>query len=250
MTRTATRPAPATTDLVGPLLVSLLAGDERGVERSLARAVERGSDLACVSRDVIGPALDEVGEMWARGEVSIAEEHLATALVYRAVTRHTASMPAPPPGAPRLVLACLAGEFHELGAAIASLVARTCGWDTDLLGANVPRSEILRFLAQRRPVAVGLSIALPAHVAECANAAAEIRRALPDVKVVVGGLACRRDAEIGRLSGADAWFRDAVELKTWLLANAPERREVPASLPAQVPAALRRKLKRSRRTAS
>ncbi len=250
MTRTAQRPAPATTDLVGPLLVSLLAGDERGVEHALSQAAERGADLATVSRDVIGPALDEVGEMWARGEVSVAEEHLATALVYRAVTRHTASMPAPSPGAPRLVLACLVGEFHELGAAIAALVARTCGWDTDLLGANVPRSEILRFLTQRQPAAVGLSIALPAHVAECANAAAEIRRTLPEVKVVVGGLACRRDAEIGRLAGADAWFRDAVEMRTWLLANAPARRDSPQRLPAAVPAALRRKLKRSPRTAS
>lgn len=240
---------PDTRDLVGPLLVSLLSGDERGVEKALARALGRGADLAVVSRDLVGPALDEVGEMWSRGEISIAEEHLATALVYRVVTQHTAAF-LPPPGAPRLVLACLAGEFHELGAAIAALVARSSGWDADLLGANVPRSEILRFLVQRRPAAVGLSIALPAHVAECSKAIAEIRRAVPGVKVLVGGLACRRDVELGRLAGADACFADAVELRTWLLESVPKGGPAPGGLPAEMPAGLKRKVRRGTRGGS
>ena len=90
--------------------------------------------------------------MWERGEVSVAEEHLATALATRVVAR-SAGAAAPPggPGRPRILLACLAGEFHDVGIRLLSDVARESGWDAESLGANVPRESLVRFVAQRRP---------------------------------------------------------------------------------------------------
>jgi methanogenic corrinoid protein MtbC1 len=105
--------------------------------------------------------------MWSRGEVSVAEAHLASALVSRAFARRAAPLPVPPLGAPRLLLACLAGEFHELGLKIVAEVARMAGWQANLLGANTPRECAIRFIALHRPEAVGLSLALAAHLAEC-----------------------------------------------------------------------------------
>lgn len=218
-------PVPAIGDLSGPFLVALLSGDERGVEETLGEAAGRGADLAVVARDLIGPALDEVGRMWRAGELSVAEEHLATALVSRAFSRHASGVACPPLGAPRLVLSCLAGEFHELGVRIVSEVARSAGWQAEALGANTPREAAIRYIALRRPDAVGLSLALAAHVAECAVAVQEIRRVAPGAKILVGGFAFRHDDALGGLTGADACFGDAVCLREWLLAN---RRSRPA----------------------
>ncbi|HQR45078.1 MAG TPA: cobalamin B12-binding domain-containing protein [Thermoanaerobaculia bacterium] len=216
---------PAVSDLSGPLLVALLSGDERGVEEAFGAAGGRGADLAVVARDLIEPALDEVGRMWRAGELSVAEEHLATALVFRAFSRQAASVACPPLGAPRLVLTCLAGEFHELGVRIVSEVARSSGWQAEALGANTPREAAIRYIALRRPDAVGLSLALAAHVAECSVAVEEIRKAAPGAKILVGGFAFRHDRALGDLTGADVCFGDAVCLKEWLLANRPCRGE-------------------------
>ena len=208
-------------DLTGPLVVALLAADERAVEAVFASAASRGADLALLARDLVSPALDEVGLMWHRGEVSVAEEHLATAVVHRAFTRCASGVPLPPLGAPRLLLSCLSGEFHELGARLAGEVARAVGWQAEMLGANTPRDAVLGYIAQRRPDAVGLSCALSGHVAECGKTVQEIRRVAPGVKVLVGGSVFRRDAAYCGLTGADACFSDAVALRDWLAAHRP-----------------------------
>ncbi len=238
--------APAASGLAGPLLMALLAGDEPGVEDSFAEATRRGADLAEVARDLIGPALEELGRMWRSGDVSVAEEHLASALVSHGFAHMAAALPAPPLGAPRLLLACLAGEFHELGVRIVAEVARMAGWQADLLGANTPRECAIRFIALHRPAAVGLSLALAAHLAECGKTVEEIRRISPGTKIVVGGYVFRHDAALCGLTGADACFADAVALRDWLVANRPNCAAAVAprveSSCAAVSAALRKRI--------
>ena len=239
-------------DLSGPLLLALLGGDESAVEGIVSRARSRGADTALVVRDLVMPALSEVGRMWARGEVSIAEEHLATALVARVLGRSSGS--AAPAAAPagRIVFACLAGEFHDLGIRFLADVARECGWDGESLGANVPREALVRFVSQRPPAALALSLSLAGHVPEAARTIAEIRAVAPETTVFVGGHAFREDPALVRLAGADAAFVDAVALRDWLLAKAKETRKgvpngvVRRGLPETIPAALRRKVSRPR----
>ncbi len=216
---------PGLGDLSGPFLLALLGGDEAAVEEIVARSRSRGADTALVVRDLVMPALSEVGRMWVRGEASIAEEHLATALVSRVLARSSGGAAVAAGRPRRLVLACLAGEFHELGIRFLADVAREAGWDAESLGANVPRESLVRFVAQRRPAALALSISLAGHVPEAARAIAEV--------------------------GADAGISDAVALRDWLrsqgraVGDARPNGHVPG-LPESMPAALRRRVSRSR----
>lgn len=197
------------------------------------------------------PALCEVGRMWTQGSASIAEEHLATALVSRVLARSSgcAGVPA---GAPRrIVFSCLAGEFHDLGIRFLADVARECGWDAESLGANVPREALVRFVGQRPPVALALSVSLAGHVPEAAQTIAEVRAAAPGVMVLVGGLAFREDPERFALTGADAGITDAVALRDWLRAQKKACGASPdgasgQGLPAKMPASLRHRVARSR----
>lgn len=211
-------------DLAGPLLVALLAGDENGADDVFRRALARGADAALLARDLIQPALDEVGRLWEKGEIGVAEEHLATALVTRAFLVHGASEKAPALGAPRLVLTCLAGEFHELGARLAAEIGRREGWQVELLGANVPRDSALDYIATRRPEAVGVSLSLAGHVAEAAAMIARIRAIAPGARVLAGGSAFRRDPSLADLTGADACITDPVDLREWLRRSRPAHR--------------------------
>lgn len=239
-------------DLSGPFLLALLGGDEAAVEELVSRSRSRGADTAFVVRDLVMPALCEVGRMWTRGEASVAEEHLATALVSRVLARSSGNAQAAARTSRRIVFACLAGEFHELGIRFLADVARECGWEAESLGANVPREALVHFVAQRPPAALALSISLAGHVPEAAGAIAEVRAVAPGILVLVGGFAVREDAERVALTGADAGISDAVALRDWLRARereacaAPPNGHVPHGLPDAMPRALCRKVARSR----
>ena len=211
----------------GPLLVALLAGDEVSVQAVFERVRACGTDLAVVARDLVQPALEQVGEMWHRGEIGIAEEHLATALVARAFQLGARDVTAPGLGAPRLVLVCPGGEFHDLGARIAAEIGRQEGWQVEFLGANLPREAAIQFVSLRRPDALGLSVTLAAHVVACSSIVKEIRQVAPGTRVLAGGLAFRLDPELVPLVGADACVTDAVALRDWLRANRPPARKIP-----------------------
>jgi methanogenic corrinoid protein MtbC1 len=211
-------------ELAGPLLVALLAGDERGADDVFRRAVARGADAAELARDLVEQALDEVGRLWEKGEISVAEEHLATSLVLRAFLVNAACARPPALGAPRLVLACLAGEFHELGAWLAAEIGRGEGWQVELLGANVPRDAALDYIAMRKPEAVGLSLSLAGHVGEAAAMIHRVRAVAPRARILAGGVACRREPSLADLTGADVCISDPVDLRDWLRANRPAAR--------------------------
>jgi methanogenic corrinoid protein MtbC1 len=222
--------------LSGPLVVALLAGCENNVRRIFREARTTGADLARISTELVEPALSQIGEMWARQEISIAEEHLATSLVTRVIT--SAVEPSGPrrAGAPRIVLACLSGEFHELGLRIISEVAREAGWEPEELGANVPRAALTTFLGQRPPQAVGLSISLPGHIPECSETIRLCRKAAPPAKVLVGGRIFRADPDLGALLDADFVVPDVISLRDGLRTSRRALSRRPASpMPAKLP---------------
>ena len=246
---------PDLADLSGPFLVGLLGGDDVAVEDLVGRARARGADTALLVRDLVAPALCEVGRMWFAGQASVAEEHLATSLVARVLARSAGGKGAVPRAAPRVVLACLEGEFHDLGLRFLADVARETGWDAESLGANVPRESLVRFVAQRPPAALALSVALAGHVPEAAVTVAEVRAAAPGITILVGGRAFLEDVGRIELTGADAGIVDAVAFRDWLLSEGDRRaaRHVGEpnghachGLPPCLPATLRRKLSRSR----
>lgn len=238
--------------LSGPLLVALLGGDEVATEDLVTRARVRGADTAFVVRDLVMPALSEVGRMWIEGQASIAEEHLATNLVGRVLARSSGGGRGVVAGtAPRVVLACLEGEFHDLGIRFLADVAREEGWDAESLGANVPREALVRFVSQRPPHALAVSLSLAGHVPEAARTIADVRAAAPGITVLVGGRAFLEDPGRVGLTGADAGIADAVAFRDWLCSEGKGAAAVPNGrathgLPPALPASLRRKLSRRR----
>ncbi len=99
---------------------------------------------------------------------------------------------------PRLLLACVPGEYHDLGLLFFALNAISHGYRVLLLGANLPLSQIPPVLAQRRCEAVILSGSAPLAPSLLA---ADLPRLVQnvDVPVLIGGeLAVRHGQAIER----------------------------------------------------
>jgi DNA-binding transcriptional MerR regulator len=134
-----------------------------------------------VLRDVVLPYLRELGERWACGEATVAQEHFASSFLESFLLGMARGWSRP--GRRRAVLACVPGERHTLGLIVFGLALRDLGWRVTYLGADVPPRAIddaadavgagivvlssaipdtfadvagvLRDLADRRPLALG-----------------------------------------------------------------------------------------------
>jgi DNA-binding transcriptional MerR regulator len=129
---------------------------------------------------VVQPLLEAVGERWARGELTVAEEHL----VSETVRSRLGHLLGDPGGSVRgiAVLLCAPGERHELGLMTAAIALRRDGWKVVYLGADTPLADAVA-LARRLPARLlGLSVALREH------ARALEKMTLPEgIALVVGG---------------------------------------------------------------
>lgn len=180
------RSGKAAEDFVERALAFTSALDEAGLEAELVRAaVVLGA--AHFPEAVAAPFFHAVGDAWHRGEISVAQEHLATATAKAVLARLRTVLPVPR-GAPVLVLATPAGERHELGALLAAAIAASEGWRVLYLGPDLPAKEITRTALQANADAVGLSVV---HVPDSGGTLAEIeavRDDLPrDIPLFLGG---------------------------------------------------------------
>jgi len=104
----------------------------------------------------LSAVLEEIGERWAEGTLSILEEHIATERLARVLARVSDQLPSRA-GAPRLLLTTAEGEEHTLGLSLAEIVIREHGWPVLWAGRRVPLSEIVAHVASGSVDAVAVS---------------------------------------------------------------------------------------------
>ncbi|GAA3430825.1 cobalamin B12-binding domain-containing protein [Kutzneria kofuensis] len=195
-------------DRLDRLWQTVLAGDERAAVGAAFAALDDGLGLEDVLLEVIAPIQAKVGLEWAANQISVAQEHAATAIngrVIAALTRHSAARVEPRHG--RITVACIDGEWHALPARLLSEVLRLRGWQVDFLGATVPTQHLIAHLRLAGPDAVALSSSvatrLPtAHATIIACQAAGI-------PVFAGGAAFGGDGRYAHMFGANVWAPNA-----------------------------------------
>jgi methanogenic corrinoid protein MtbC1 len=159
--------------------------DEAGLVRLLEQwHVELGSQGLLVQ--AVAPLAQRIGEEWAQGQMTAAQEHFATATIRDYLLHHARQFPSQ--GGPSLVAATPAGQLHELGAVLATFAARSQGWNAVYLGASLPAAEIAGAAVRSRARAVGLSIVFPADDPALPEEIDQLRKALPaNVTLLAGG---------------------------------------------------------------
>jgi DNA-binding transcriptional MerR regulator len=118
---------------------ALAAFDEPRADAVLDSLLATATIDAVLARVVV-PYLHELGERWQRGDVSIAQEHVASA-VLRGRLLGLARGWGRGLG-PRIVLACAPGEQHDLGLIAFGLALRGRGWRVVYLGADTPITSV------------------------------------------------------------------------------------------------------------
>jgi DNA-binding transcriptional MerR regulator len=174
-------PVPPDADAVDELLAALMSFDAAAGHAALDRVLAARS-LDAALRDVVLPALRRIGERWECGDVSVAQEHFATELItgrLRSLCREWGTGLGP-----RAVLACPAGERHDIGLLCCGLALDRRGWRVTYLGADTPVDALASAVDTVDPAIVVIGAV---QVAPLAAAAPEFGRLATRVPVAIGG---------------------------------------------------------------
>ena len=200
---------PARTALQSAYVASLLAGEPAAARRMIEKAIQDGMSVRDAYLQVLQPALYEIGDLWASGRASVAQEHLATATTQALAAQLAARLPHAGDSGRRAVVTGTEGELHALGTRFVADFLEAEGWSVLELGASTPTRDLISFVRRERPDIVALSTTLTTNLAAAKTARSELR-ALPDPPfLAVGGGAYAGDDALARRLGADLFATDA-----------------------------------------
>ncbi len=166
-----------------------LAGDADTLVSHIAQSRLRGFTLANIFDLAITPALVDIGDRWARGVLTVTQEHVSAETVIEALTR---TKPLIERGARRtgkVVLACPGEEQHDIAVRMATLLAHGLGFQTVYVGARAPIADLSLMIAGEKPRFLVLSasaVVEPTTAASDLAALAEVARGA-GTSVIAGG---------------------------------------------------------------
>jgi MerR family transcriptional regulator, light-induced transcriptional regulator len=165
------------TEAAAELRTALEAYDDATAQATLDRLL-LAFTFETVARDVLLPYLRELGERWARGEISVAQEHFASNVVRGRLLSIARGWDRGV--GPRAVLACAPEEHHELALIMFGIALRAQGWRVTYLGADTPVESIDPGVADDVVIAA-------ADVERFASAARMISALAKEVDVSIAG---------------------------------------------------------------
>ena len=232
------------TNNLSALQVSYLESMQRGSGRAADQVVQQALDSGTLAGDVylniFQPTAYAIGRLWQNNQFSVAQEHLATAIIERQMGElHPLFRPPQPrPNRPHtLVIGCVPNEQHRVGARMVADFFEADGWEVHYLGAAVPLASLVEMAKELQADLIGLSAQMIYHVPHISEFAHELNRhSLDNIPVMVGGMPFVQQPELGntlnvRFSAADA--RQAVDRANRLFA-APGATAAPPHPPQAV----------------
>lgn len=191
--------------------MALLVGNQRDALSIVSQCLDEGRSLIEVELHVIQPALYNIGDKWQNNQITVAQEHMATAIVQSVMTVALLRSPPISPIDKRVLLACVEGNNHAVGLRMVADAFLLSGWDVQYLGANVPTRALVQQVADWKPDLVGLSVSFPQQFRVVKAVIAELVECLGHARpaIIVGGLAINRFTQLVEAVGADASGADA-----------------------------------------
>jgi MerR family transcriptional regulator, light-induced transcriptional regulator len=165
------------------LYAAIAQGEETAARHRLGR-LAGGVSLTDLCERVIAPALRRVGDDWAAGRVSMAQEHRASAIYERLIATYARQPAGRPHGI--AIVATPPGERHSLPALMAAACLREDRWLVHHLAADLPVEEVTRLADQAGAGLVVLSTAMSQTARQAQQAAEAITATHPHLTMLAG----------------------------------------------------------------
>ncbi|HMJ36084.1 MAG TPA: B12-binding domain-containing protein [Baekduia sp.] len=201
---------------------ALLARDARRARSVVERADDAGADVIDVYQHILRPALEEIGDLWALDEISVAQEHFATEVTTQVMATLAADRRRAPTGGRLAFVGGTPDELHQLGARMVADVLEREGWEVIGLGAATPAHALAELVAADCPDLVALSTSTVGRLPGVEETLGELRAQDGAATIALGGALYRGPVvDLARGWGADIVTSDLRELLSELRQRFP-----------------------------
>ncbi|WP_076348345.1 cobalamin B12-binding domain-containing protein [Alicyclobacillus vulcanalis] len=171
------------------LVEALLDGDEERAWEVVRTNAQSGANSAYIFDVLLRNAMVQIGQLWEMNAISVADEHLASAICERLVARYRDTYLQEPerPSRGKVMLFCVEGEEHDLGLKMVAAAFEESGYETRLYGRNLPL-EYARLAALRwHPDIIGISVTIVYHLPKLKSYIHAFESLAYRPQIVVGG---------------------------------------------------------------
>lgn len=203
-------------DFISDALEKVRAMDSYALNEVLLKASVEFSQPVLFEKFLI-PLIAEVGELWKKGDLRIADEHIVTSTIRTFLSNLLNSHKLQHSSA-SLIVTTPSGQLHELGALISAIIAASEGWNVTYLGPNLPVEEIALSVKKTNSRAVLLSIIYPEDDPNLGNELERLRTLVPKkTAILLSGRGVRGYLDYAEKIEADVLdspreFQNALEL--------------------------------------
>ncbi len=191
-------------------LRALLQGERQGalgIARAALRVAAHPTDVYV---DVFQTSLVNIGRMWQLNTITVAQEHMATAIVQFVLAQIYGSMDRTAPSRGTALVTGVEGELHQVGANLVADVLELDGWNVRFLGTNMPHDGIVDAAMAMKVDLLAISATMLFNIDPVARLVDEVRtRCISNApRILVGGGAFRSAPHLWNEIGADGYARD------------------------------------------
>ena len=186
-------------------------GDSRAALAVAYETLRSGVSLLDLYAGVLQVSQEYVGICWEANTHTVAEEHLATAVTDYVMAQLFREATLPEPTRGTALVSGVAGERHQLGAAMVAHSLALDGWRVQFLGSDLPPDDIVTTARGSDADLVAISATMLFNLGQARQIAVRMAEAAPGVKILAGGAAFGGSAALARELGCHGYGRDLVD---------------------------------------
>ena len=170
-------------------LSALIRGKRHHCSEIVNRTKEQMISIKDLYTQLFQESLYEVGRLWEYNQISVAVEHMATAITESLMNTVYSDIVPDSQKDLRAIIGSTQNEYHQIGAKMVADIYDLNGWDTLYLGANTPTVELIRLADEIEPHVIGLSLSVYFHLSELSDMIQTIRKRDTKCSIIIGGQA-------------------------------------------------------------
>lgn len=176
-------------DIYKAYLSSLISGDKSPCINIVNKLVEQDYSVKEIYINLFQKTLYRVGQMWEVNKISVATEHIATSITENVMALLYPKIFSEEHVGKNAVIACVANEYHQIGAKMVADIFELHGWDGYFIGANAPINDLLTLIEQKNADYICLSMSIFFNFPILEATLSRIRAHYKDMPILVGGQA-------------------------------------------------------------
>ena len=170
-------------------LDSLLKGNRASCSLIAKEVLAVNPSITDLYEEVFKVSLYEVGRLWETNKISVATEHMATAITEGILNELFEQIISKKRWNKKVVVACVEKEQHQVGIKMVADVFEMNGWESFFLGTGIPNNELVRFIRDTKPDLIAVSLSVYFNYSNFLKILEILRKKFPDIQILIGGQA-------------------------------------------------------------